>query len=93
MAQLGAPSIEMSKFFAWLLRRALNAGVDIGSAVSSSGSVTFFWPLQIFYVSLLFFGFFSFPFFYCFSVFFLCLAQQPKPEKWHRNPEWAPLGF
>lgn len=58
MAQLGAPSIEMSKFFAWLLRRALNAGVDIGSV-----SVTFFWPVQIFYVSLLFFGF---SFFYCF---------------------------
>lgn len=66
MAQLGAPSIEMSKFFAWLVRRALNAGVDIGS-----GSVTFFWPVQIFYVSLLFFGYFSFPFFLLFFRFFI----------------------
>lgn len=84
MAQLGAPNIEMSKFFAWLLRHALNAVVDIGIAVSVS--VTFFWALQILYVSLLFFGFFDFS-------FFLILGQQPKPEKWHRNPEWAPLGF
>lgn len=87
MAQLGAPNIEMSKFFAWLLRRALNDGLDIGIAVSVSVSVAFFWPLQIFYVSLLFFGLLPFSFF----LFFL--AQQPKPEKWHRNPEWAPLGF
>lgn len=71
MAQLGAPSIEMSKFFAWLLRRALNAGVDIGSV-----SVTFFWPLQIFYVSLLFFGFFSFPFFSFFCVWHSSLNQR-----------------
>lgn len=59
MAQLGAPNIEMSKFFAWLLRHALNAVVDIGIAVS----VTFFWALQILYVSLLFFGFLDFSFF------------------------------
>lgn len=61
MAQLGAPNIEMSKFFAWLLRRALNAVVDIGIAVSVS--VTFFCALQILYVSLLFFGFLDFSFF------------------------------
>lgn len=63
MAQLGAPNIEMSKFFAWLLRRALSNGVDIGIAVSVSVSVAFFWPLQIFYVSLLFFGLLPFSFF------------------------------
>lgn len=90
MAQLGAPSIEMSKFFAWLLRRALNAGVDIGSAVSRS--VTFFGHCKFFMFPCCFLVFSLF-LFYCFFHFFLCLAQQPKPEKWHRNPEWAPLGF
>lgn len=46
----------------------------------------FFRLLQIFYVSLL-----------LFFLLFFCIqgqhAQQPKPEKWHRNPEWAALGF
>lgn len=40
-------------------------------------------------------NFVCFPVVFCFFRFFvfLILGQQPKPEKWHRNPEWAPLGF